>query len=89
MACNMETLRDCIFFGSKITVEIKRLLLLGRKAVTNLDSILKIRDLTLQAKVCRVKAMVLGVQPRWIQGIQRVDGVGMRKTYLLIDIRLD
>ena len=54
----METVRDCIFFGSKITVEIKRLLLLGRKAMTNLDSILKIRDLTLQAKVRIVKAVI-------------------------------
>ena len=79
----------CGCFNKYLLREIGRLLLLGRKAVTNLDSILKIRDLTLQAKVCRVKAMVLGVQPRWIQGIQRVDGVGVRKTYLLIDIRLD
>ena len=53
-----ETVRDCIFFGSKITVEIKRLLLLGRKAMTNLDSKLKIRDLTLQAKVRIVKAVI-------------------------------
>ena len=60
----METVRDFIFLGSKITVdddcnhEIKRRLLLGRKAMTNLDSILKLRDITLPTKVCLVKAMV-------------------------------
>ena len=60
----METVTDFIFFGSKITTdgdcshEIKRCLLLGRKAMTNLDSILKSRDITLPAKVCLVKAMV-------------------------------
>ena len=56
-----------IYFGSKITVdgdyslEIKTHLLLGRKAMTNLDSILKSRDLTLSTKVCLVKAMVFPV----------------------------
>ena len=56
-----------IFLGSKITAdgycshEIKRLLLLGRKAMTNLDSILKSRDITLPTKVCLVKAMVFPV----------------------------
>ena len=60
----METVRDCIFLGSKITVdgdcshEIKRHLLLGRKAMTILDSILKSRDITLPTKVLLVKAMV-------------------------------
>ena len=60
----METLTDFIFLGSKITVdgdwshEIKRLLFLGRKAMTNLDSILKSRDITLLTKVHLVKAMV-------------------------------
>ena len=60
----METVTDFIFLGSKITVdgycshEIKRCLLLGRKAMTNLDSILKSRDITLPTKVCLVKAMV-------------------------------
>ena len=60
----METMRDFIFLGSKITAdgdfkhEIKRHLLLGRKAVTNLDSILKSRDITLLTKVHLVKAMV-------------------------------
>ena len=58
-----ETVREFIFGGSKITVdsdcshEIKRCLLLGRKAMTNLDSVLKSRDITLQTKVCLVKAM--------------------------------
>ena len=60
----METVRDIIFLGSKITadgdcrLEIKRCLLLGRKAMTNLDSILKSRDIILPTKVCLVKAMV-------------------------------
>ena len=58
---------DVIFLGSKITAdgdcshEIKRYLLLGRKAMTNLDSLLKSRDITLLAKVCLVKAMVFPV----------------------------
>ena len=57
----VETVSDCIFLGSKITAdgdcshEIKRHLLLGRKAMTNLDSILKSRDITLSTKVCLVK----------------------------------
>ena len=63
----METLRDFIFWGSKITAdgdrghEIKRHLLLGRKAMTNPDSILKSRDITLPTKVHLVKAMVFPV----------------------------
>ena len=63
----METVTDFIFGGSKITAdgdcshEIKRLLLLGRKAMTNLDSILKSRDITLPTKVHLVKAMVFPV----------------------------
>ena len=63
----METVTDFIFWGSKITAdgdcshEIKRLLFLGRKVMTNLDSILKSRDLTLPSKVCVVKAMVFPV----------------------------
>ena len=58
----METVRDFIFGGSKITAdgdcshEIKRRLLLGRKAMTNLDSTLKSRDITLPTKVCLIKA---------------------------------
>ena len=63
----METVRDFIFLGSKITAdgdcshEIKRCLLLGRKVMANLDSILKSRDITLPTKVCLVKAMVFPV----------------------------
>ena len=63
----METVTDCIFLGSKITADgvyshkIKRHLLLGRKAMTNLDNILKSRDSTLPTKVCLVKAMVFQV----------------------------
>ena len=63
----METVTDFIFLDSKITAdgdcshEIKRPLLLGRKAMTNLDSILKSRDITLLTKVQRVKAMVFPV----------------------------
>ena len=62
-----ETVRDFIFWGSKITAdgdcsyEIKRHLLLGRKVMTNLDSILKSKDITLPTKVCLVKAMVFPV----------------------------
>ena len=63
----METVRDFIFLGSQITAdddcshEIKRCLLLGRKAVTNLNSILKSRDIALLTKVHLVKAMVFPV----------------------------
>ena len=63
----METVRDFIFQGSKITAdgdcshEIKRCLLLGRKAMTNLESLLKIRDITLPTNVHLVKAMVFPV----------------------------
>ena len=63
----VETVTDLIFFGSKITAdgdcshEIKRLLLLGRKVMTKLDSILKSRVITLPAKICLVKAMVFPV----------------------------
>ena len=63
----MEIVTDFIFLGSKITADgdcshgIKRLLLLGRKAMTNLDSVLKIRDIILPTKVCRNKAMFFPV----------------------------
>ena len=63
----MESVTDFIFFGSKITAdgdhshEITRLLLLGRKAMTNLDSILKSRDIALPTKVHLVKAIVFPV----------------------------
>ena len=63
----VETVADFIFLGSKMTAdgdcshEIKRRLLLGRKAMTNLDSILKSRDITLPTKVCLVKVIVFPV----------------------------
>ena len=63
----METVKYFIFLGSKITAdgdcrrEIQRCLLLGRKSRTNLDSVLKSRNITLSTKVCRVKAMVFSV----------------------------
>ena len=63
----VETVSDFIFLGSKITAdgdcshEIKRCLLFGRKAMTNLDSILKSRDITLPTKICLVKVMVFAV----------------------------
>ena len=63
----MEVVIDFLFWGSKITAdghcshEIRRQLLLGRKAMTNLDSMLKSRDITLPAKICMVKAMVFPV----------------------------
>ena len=63
----MESVADFIFLGSKITAEgdcsheIKRRLLLGRKVMTNIDIILKSRDITLPTKVCLVKAMVFPV----------------------------
>ena len=63
----VETVTDFIFFGSKITADgdcshdIKRRFFLGRKVMTNIDSILKNRDITLPTKVCLVKAMVFPV----------------------------
>ena len=63
----IETVRDFILLGPKITAdgdcshEIKRCLLLGRKVMTNVDSILKSRDITLPTKACLVKAMVFPV----------------------------
>ena len=85
----VETVSDFIFGGSKITAdgdcshEIKRCLLLGRKVMTNLDTIFKSRDITLSTKVCLVKAMVF---PVVINGCEswtmkkaerrRIDGVG-------------
>ena len=66
----METVTDFIFLGSKITAygdcshNMKRRLLLGRKVMTNLDSILKSRDITLSTKVCLVKAVVFSVVMR-------------------------
>ena len=63
----METVTDFIFLGSKVTAdgdcghEIKRCLLCGRKVTTNVDSILKCRDITLPTKVCLVKAMIFPI----------------------------
>ena len=68
----METVRDFSFLGSKITAdgdcshEIERHLFLGRKAMTNLDNILKSRDITLPTKVCLVKAMVFPSSHVWM-----------------------
>ena len=68
----METVTDFIFWGSKITAdghcshEIKRRLLLGRKAMTNLDSILKSRDIALPTKVHLVQAMVFSSSHVWM-----------------------
>ena len=67
----METVTDFIFLGSKITAdgesshEIKRCFPLGRKVMTNLDNILKSRDITFSTKVCLVKAMVFPVDHVW------------------------
>ena len=86
----METVREFIFLGSKITADadcshdIKRHLFLGRKAMTNLDSILKSRDITVATKVCLVKAMVFpvvmyGCESRTIKRAehQRIDAFEM------------
>ena len=74
----VETVSDFIFSGSKITAdvdcshEITRCLLLGRKVMTNLDSILKSKDITLPAKVCLVKAMVFPVV-MWSNFLRELD----------------
>ena len=86
----MDTVRDFIFGGSKITAdgdcshEIKRRLLLGRKAMTNLDRILKSRDITLPTKVHLVKAMFFLVVMYWCESwtikkaeCQRIDAFGL------------
>ena len=66
----VEAVRDSVFLNSKITAdcshEIKRRLLLGRKVMTKLDSMLKSRDITLPRKVCLVKAMVFPVVNVWM-----------------------
>ena len=80
----VETVSDFIFLGSKITAdgywshEIKRCLLLGRKVMTNLDSILKSRDITLPTNFCLVKAMIFSSGHVWMweldyKGHQRID----------------
>ena len=68
----METMRDFIFLGSKVIAdgdcshETKRCFLLGRQAMTNLDSILKSRDITLPPKVCLVKTMIFSNSHVWM-----------------------
>ena len=68
----MDAVTDFLFLGSKITVdsdfshEIKRHVILGRKAMRNLDSVLKSRDITLLKKVCIVKAMVFSSSHVWM-----------------------
>ena len=82
----METVRDFIFGGSKITVdgdcshEIKRCLFLGRNVITNLDSILKSRDITLLTKVHLVKAMVFPVVMYEYEGAQSLSPVQLFAT---------
>ena len=76
----METVTDFIFLGSKITAdgdcshEIKRCLLLGRKAMTNLDSILKSRDITLPTKVCMVKSYSVSSGHVWMWELHNREG---------------
>ena len=76
----METVTDLILGGSKITAdgdcshEIKRCLLLGRKVMTNLDSILKSRDITLPTKVCLVKTMVFSSSHVWMWELDYKEG---------------
>ena len=80
----METVKDFIFLGSKITThggcsqEIKRCLLLGRKAMTNLDSILKSRDITLLTKVHIVKAMVFSSSHVWMWELAYKEGWALK-----------
>ena len=75
----MEAVTNLIFLGSKSTVdgdnshEIKKCLLFGRKAMTNLDSILKIRDVTLPTKVCLVKVMVFPVVMYGCESIKKAE----------------
>ena len=79
-----ETLKDSIFLGSKISAdgdrshEIKRCLLLGRKAMTNLDSILKRRHLTLLTKVCLAKAMVFSSSHVWMWELDCKEGWALK-----------
>ena len=80
----METVKDFIFLGSKITThgdcshEIKRCLLLGRKAMTNLDNILKSRDITLLTKVHIVKAMIFSSSHVWMWELAHKEGWALK-----------
>ena len=82
----VETVADFIFLGSKITTdgdcshEIKRCLLLGRKVMTNLDSILKSRDITLPTKVCLVKAIVFW---SWFYGLVWMRELDYKESWAL------
>ena len=86
----METVTDFIFLGSKITVDgdysnkIKRCLLLGRKAMTNLDSILKIRDITLPTKVHLAKAMVFLVVKYGCESWTIKKAEGLRRCFQIV-----
>ena len=79
-AVTVETVTHFIFWGSKVTVdgdcshEIKRRLLLERKAMTNLDNILKSRDITFLTKVCLVKAMVFSSGHVWMRELDYKEG---------------
>ena len=76
----VEVVTDFLFLGSKITMdgdcilEVKRHLLLGRKAMTNLDSVLKTRDITLLTKVHTVKAMVFSSSHVWVRELDHKEG---------------
>ena len=80
----METVRDFMFWGSRITSdgecshETKRHLLLGRKAMTNLDSILKSRDITLPTKVVIVKAMIFPVSHVWMWELDSKENLALK-----------
>ena len=83
----METMTVFIFLGSQITADgnfshkIKRHLLLGRKAMTNLDSILKSRDITLATMVCIVKAIVFSSRHVWMWELDHKEGWASRNWY--------
>ena len=86
----VETVTDLIFLGSKITADgdyrhkIKRCLLLGRKAMTNLDSILKIRDITLPTKVHLAKAMVYQVVKYGCESWTIKKAEGLRRCFQIV-----
>ena len=86
----MKTVTDFIFWGSKITAdgdcshEIKRRLLLGRKVMTNLDSMLKNRDITLPTKVCLVKAMVFPVVITFLPRSKRLSISWLQSPFAVI-----